>query len=62
MIEHHDFTKPYAKNRKRIYAGVAAVMAAGYIVTAGGTGLGIFPTTPITGLVACIIFTNAIWL
>lgn len=61
MIEHHDFTKPYAKNRKRIYAGVAAVMTAGYIVTAGGTGLGIFPTTPITGLVACIIFTNAIW-
>ncbi len=61
MIEHHDFTKPYAKNRKRIYTGVAAVMAAGYIVTAGGTGLGIFPTTPITGLLACIIFTNAIW-
>lgn len=61
MIEHHDFTKPWAQNRRTVYRWVAAVMTAGYIVTAAGTGLKIFPTTPITGLVACIIFTNAIF-
>lgn len=58
--QEHDFARPWAKQRVRIYLWctvASAVSALGAII---GVGVGILPMTPETGIIACGIFTTPI--
>ncbi|WP_181428429.1 Emopamil-binding protein [Mycolicibacterium moriokaense] len=57
----HDFAKPWAKRRVRIYAwcfAVATIIAVGVII---GVGVGLLPMAPGTGVVACFLFITPVF-
>jgi hypothetical protein len=60
--QQHDFTKPWAKHRVRVYlwgSVFTAVVAVGAIL---GVGVGVIPMVPWTGNIACFLFMTPVFI
>jgi hypothetical protein len=61
LVQEHDFAKPWAKRRVKIYAwcfALASVIAVGVII---GVGVGLLPMAPETGVIACFLFITPVF-
>ena len=62
MALEHDFTKPWATQRVKVYllcAAFTATVAVGSII---GVGVGLIPMVPVTGTVACFLFMTPVFI
>jgi hypothetical protein len=57
----HDFTKPWAKQRVRIYAWSSAFTATVAVAGIIGVGVGWLPMVPETGIIACFLFMTPVF-
>ncbi|OJZ68995.1 Emopamil-binding protein [Mycobacterium paraffinicum] len=55
--EQHNFTRPWAKERKRVYLWCAVVMMIAFPGAVVAAGVGLIPMVRATGVIACTVFT-----
>ncbi|MEW5808735.1 MAG: Emopamil-binding protein [Actinomycetota bacterium] len=58
MLEHHDFTRPMAQRRMRIYQLCTAVMTVSAIFFVVGVGTGVLPNSPATAWIGSLFFVT----